>query len=287
VSAIVTLFRLGRPRTAPWVLGIVLFGWAFAHWDHTLVAETGLELLRLCLAWTFLGAGTVWLNAALDGEEDAVIFAERTPVPPYVAAAGYVALAVGVLVASTTTRLAWACATTSALMAVLYSHPRANWKGHPWGGPFINVLGAGLLTPIAGWALAEAPFSVRWSLTLLAWSLWMAGAYFAAQAFQEEEDRRRGYRTLVVTHGPRRTLITAFTLMSASIALAFTLSVVGVYPRLTLLGYPLFLRAVPHMRAWLAEPNGGTPEDAVRLYKRMVSGGLVLFALAYVDYWLT
>ncbi len=284
-AAIRALWRLSRPRLALWMLGIILFGYAFAHWDQLLVAQGPIELALLLASWTLGNAGTMWLNAALDREESSAVFASSTPIPRHVDRAGYAALAAAVGLAATTNWLATACVGGCSALAILYSHPRSAWKGHPILGPLVNVVGYGILSPLAGWSLAGVPVSTRAAVTFGLWSLWILGAYFSAQAFQETDDRRRGYRTLVVTQGPAATLRVARWCMNGAIVGTLLLTLAGVYPRLTLLAYPSFLLADRWMARWQREPNGGSPDWATGLFVRMLSGGLLLFGLAYVDYW--
>jgi 4-hydroxybenzoate polyprenyltransferase len=279
------LWRLARPRLALWMLGLVLFGYAFAHWDQLLVARAPLGLALLLGAWALGNAGTMWLNAGLDREESDAVFASAGPVPRHVGLAGYAALAGAVALAAGTTGLAVGCVVGCALLAIAYSHPRLAWKGHPVLGPLVNVIGYGLLSPLAGWSLAHAPLSFRTVGTFALWSLWLLGAYFSAQAFQQQDDERRGYRTLVVTHGPATTLRVARWCMNGAITASLALTILGVYPRLTLLAYPTFLVADRWMLRWQRQPDGGGPEWATGLFIRMLFGGLFLFALAYVDYW--
>jgi 4-hydroxybenzoate polyprenyltransferase len=267
------------------MLGIVLFGYGFAHWDQLLVAQSPVGLATLLGAWTLGNAGTMWLNAALDREESAAVFARDVAIPASVHIAGYLALAAAIALAATTNWLATGCVTGCALLAILYSHPKTAYKGHPLLGPVVNVVGYGILSPLAGWSLAGASMSPRTAITFALWSVWLLGAYFSAQAFQEDDDRRRGYHTLVVTHGPAATLRAARWCMNAAIAVTLILTLVGVYPRLTLLAYPTFLVADRWMVRWQQQPAGGGPEWATGLFVRMLSGGLLLFGLAYVDYW--
>ncbi len=279
------LWRLSRPRLVLWMLGIVLFGYAFAHWDQLLVAEAPVDLALLLAAWTLGNAGTMWLNAALDREESSAVFAREAPIPAAVHVAGYVALSGSVALAVTTNWIATGCVAGCALLAILYSHPRTAWKGHAVLGPTVNVVGYGILSPLAGWSLAGAPMSTRAGLTFALWSVWLLGAYFSAQAFQQGDDRRRGYRTLVVTHGPAATLRAARWCMNGAIAATLAITLAGVFPRLTLLAYPSFLIADRWMVRWQQQPAGGSPEWAAGLFIRMLGGGMFVFALAYVDYW--
>jgi 1,4-dihydroxy-2-naphthoate octaprenyltransferase len=287
-AALRTLAALGalaRPRLLPWMLGIVLFGYGFVHWDQSLylVAPGGLALLLV--AWSLGHAGTMWLNAALDREEDGVLFARPVPVPAIAPGAAYLALAAALAVAAAVSPRAALCVGGCALLAVAYSHPRLAWKGHPLAGPLVNVLGYGILSPLAGATVATATVSARFAVTLALWSLWLFGAYLAAQAFQEDDDRRRGYRTFVVEHGPAVTLRVARRAMNGAVLGALGLTIAGVYPRWTLLAYPGFVLADRWMARWQRAPRGGGPRWAAGLFQRMLGGGLAVFALAWLEYW--
>ncbi len=281
-AALVTHARL---PLLPWILGIVLFGYGFVHWDRDLYLVRPGALGIVLVAWSLGHVGTLWLNAALDREEAAAVFARARPVPAGLARAAFVALALAVGVATAAGARATACVVASALLAVAYSHPRLAWKGHPLGGPLVNGLGYGLLSPLVGATVAPGAPTLRLLGTLGLWTVWLMGAYFAAQAFQEADDRRRGYRTLVVTHGSAATLRVARWLMDAAILGSLALTVAGVYPRLTLLAYPGFVFADAWMVRWQREPDGGGPRWAVGLFVRMLLAGLAVFALAWVDYW--
>lgn len=279
------LWQLARPRSLPWMLGIVLFGWGFAHWDQLLYLRRPDALLGLLLAWALGNTGTMWLNAALDHDASAVLFAPATRVPAPTATAAYLALVAAFGLGAVTAPAALLGLGGCALLAVLYSHPRVAWKGHPLAGPAVNAIGYGLLSPLAGALVATPVITPRMLVTFALWSLWMLGAYFSAQAFQQEEDAARGYRTLVVTHGPALVLHVARWCMNGAILAALALTLVGVYPRLTLLAYPWFLVSDAWMRRWQRQPSGGDASWATGLFRRMLLGGLAVFGLAWVDYW--
>ncbi|MBN2197311.1 MAG: UbiA prenyltransferase family protein [Polyangiaceae bacterium] len=282
IAALVVHARL---RMLPWVLGIVLFGYGFVHWDQDLYLVEPGRLGLLLVAWTFGHAGTMWLNAALDREEGAAIFTRGSAIPRGLHGAAYVALVLSVGVAAAANTRAAGCAFGCALLAVMYSHPRLAWKGHPLGGPLVNVLGYGVFSPLAGAAVASESISVRLVVTLALWSLWLFGAYLSAQSFQEADDRRRGYRTFVVTHGPPAALAIARRSMNAAISGAFVLTLIGIYPRLPVLAFPGFLVADAWMRRWQLQSDGGGPDWAVGLFRRMVAVGLCVFVLAWCEYW--
>ena len=173
-----------------------------------------------------------------------------------------------------------------AVLAVLYSHPATMWKGHPVGGPFVNGVGYGLLSPAAGFLVVGVPPTVR---TALVWPLVGAvvlGTYFAAQAFQGDEDRARGYRTWVVTRGPQATVDAARWCIDLGIGGGVLLAVFGWLPRLCLLCVPGWVVLHRWLRRWREQPGGGDASWALGFTRRLLWVGLagVLAAgIAYVD----
>ena len=278
------LWRLTRPRFAFWLLWIPLIGYGFAHWDRAL-DWTNLSGFALLLpGWLLLNAGTMWLNAALDAHETGALFATPTRIPAGIGKYGYGALTAGVLTGFASSPWVGACAAGCALLSVLYSHPATAWKGHPVMGPLVNALGYGVLSACAGWSLVGVAMNLRTAITLALLALWLLGATFCAQAFQRDDDLRRGYRTLVVTHGPRAALRAGRWCTSSAVGAVLVLTIIGFFPRLCLLATPLFWVADQWMRRWQRQPAGGGPRWAAGYIQRMLAGGLVYFALAYVDY---
>ena len=279
------LLLLTRPRGLLWFSLLPLIGYMFALWDYGLPVFRGWAFLGLLVSWTLLNAGTMWLNAELDRDEGAVLFGDSVPVPAAAGPLGYVALALSWLLALALDWRAGVCAGVCCIMAIAYSHRRTQLKGHPFGGPLINALGYGVLSPLAGWVLVAVPPTPRAGVTLVLLSIWMLGVSFAAQAFQAEEDGARGYRTLVVTHGPRVTLTAARVCMNIAVAGVFALAALGYYPRVMLLALPFFVGVDRHFIAWIKQPNGGSPAWAVGLLKRSFTAGLIMMTFAYGEYW--
>src|SRR3954447_16676734 len=85
------------------------------------------------------------------------------------------------------------------------------------------MLGFGTLTPYAGWAATGLPVGPAGRLVLLAFCPLFAALYPLTQLYQNEEDARRGDRTLALMLGIKRSLLLAV----ASAGLAFGLFVVA------------------------------------------------------------
>jgi hypothetical protein len=136
----------------PFVLALPLVGFGWAHWDRALLLSGVGGLPALLAAWAALHAGTLWLNAALDRDEGPVLLGRPVAVPGSAGWWGHAALVVLLLAFVAGRPAGWACL-ACAVLAVLYPHPRTAWKGHPWLGPAVNLVGYGLLSPFAGWSL--------------------------------------------------------------------------------------------------------------------------------------
>ncbi len=275
------LLRLARPKGSAALLAVVLLGYGFAHWDVGLPLTRPGALGAVLVAWLLLGSGTLWLNASLDGDEGGALFAERATRPLHLTAWAYAALVVAVALASVASRGAGLACTACAALSVAYSHPRTMWKAHPVLGPAVNGLGYGLLSALGGWAVPGVAMSVRTAAAFVLLSVFVVGMTFGAQAFQREDDARRGYRTLVVTHGPAACLRALRVCTLVSVAGVGVLAAAGVYPRLCLLGLPAFFFADRWMRRWQAAPCGGGPGYAAGLVIRMLAACGVLVGLAY------
>lgn len=275
---------LSRPRLAPFVMLLPFLGWAFAHWDRALPTQHPVAFLGVAIAWWWLHAGTLWLNAAVDRDEGEVLMGRTVPPPPGTAWLGYLGLAVSVIVATLAHPAAGIAAFLCAIMAVLYSHPATLWKAHPLGGPFVNWFGYGILSPLAGWVVAGVGLNPR---TVVLWalgSLGVLGAYFAAQAFQGQEDRERGYRTLVVTHGPRATLLAARACLAIAFVGGVTLALIGWLPRICLVATVGWFAADRFFAQWLAQPDGGDESWARGFANRLLLALLIGVTLAFGQY---
>ncbi len=284
------LWRLSRPQGAFWLSWIVLIGYGFTLWDWGMGPRGVSGLVAILCSWWLLNAGSLWLNAVLDDDQGEVLFqASPVSLPRGTTVAGYLALAAALAVSSMSRWPGVLCAAGAALLAVLYSHPRTRWKGHALGGPFVNLVGYGVLTPLAGFAQTGLPPTGRGAATLVLLAAWILGAYFVAQAFQADEDAERGYSTLVVTHGAVGVIRVARWLMGFSMLGVAAGIVLGYYPRLLLLGLPLLWLTDRYIKRWqraAAEPNAERSGRAMAmgLHRRMMFSGAVLFVLAYCDY---
>lgn len=279
------LVKLARPAGAwiPPLLPLVGYGWA--HWERALPAWRPEAIGWLVLSWVALNAATLWLNAALDQDRGEVLFGSAVEVPPLtVPAAGLgfaaaIALALGAGVSSAL--ISAACVALS----VLYSHPRTAWKANPVLGPVVNVVGYGVLSPLAGFVVVGGAPTTRGAMMLALLALTSLGWTFAAQAFQQAEDRARGDRTLVVTHGPAVALGAARVCFAAVGLTTLGLTAVGWLPAGLWLAAPAVALVDLHLAVWARLPDGGTEAWARRqAWLGLLFGALCITgaALSYV-----
>ncbi len=280
----VRLLVLARPRGAVLIASLPLVGFGFAHWERgstvsPLVVAPSLALL--VSAWLVAHAGSMWLNAHLDRDAGPVLLGRAVAVPPVTPVAGYVAAALAPVIAWALGPVPFACALACAVLSILYSHPRTALKGRPIGGPLVNGLGYGAISPLAGFAAADGIPTWRALVSLVLAVLFLLGTYFAAQVFQGEEDRRRGYRTLVVTHGPGWTLAVAHACLRASVLGMLACALVGVFPRVLLATAPIWMLTERFVARWRLTPSldrGGG------LVLRLAAFALASVVLAYADH---
>lgn len=277
------LWRLARPAGMPLVLALPATGYGFALWDRALPLIAPGSFALVLAAWWLLSAGTLWLNAALDQDDDDVLMAParaRLPDPAHLPTGlwgwGLAALAAATATAWAAGPVPGALATACSLLAVGYSHPRTAWKGHPVLGPAINVAGYGLASPIAGFSVAESPPTGRAVFALALLAAWVGATYFGAQGFQHDADASRGYRTLVVTAGPRTTILTARALYAVAIGGLVAGTVYGLFPRLVTVVVVPWAWLDSHLARWAAAPELGVAAGRTMLRRATVLAATVM-----------
>ncbi len=289
------LIALARPKGAVLITSLPLVGYGYALWERGSTVSLSVVLPTLSVlagSWALGHAGAMWLNAALDRDRGPVLLGRPVEVPRAAPLAGYVALAASVGLAGALGTVPMACVLLCAALAVAYSHPRAALKGSAVGGPLVNGIGYGSLSPIAGWAAADPVLTWRAPLTLTLSVAFILGTYFAAQVFQGDEDARRGYRTLVVTHGPAWTLAVAHACLRLAVTGMLAAAVAGVYPRMVLASLPVWLAAERHLEAWRDTPAADSAADSAAdlaggLVGRLAWGALATLVTAYAHhFWL-
>lgn len=176
-----------------------------------LSGQGGMPLLLGALAFVVgLNGGTLALNSAFDRDEGDVAYLKRPPPPPPLLAwFGLSLMAVGMLMALRLPRPFLYAYSLCAVMSVLYSVPPIRLKAIPGVDWLVNMVGFGLLTPYAGWALTGREVAGPGRVVLISFALLFGSLYPLTQIYQLEEDRRRGDRTLASALGLDRSLLLA------------------------------------------------------------------------------
>lgn len=282
------LWRLARPRGMVLVLALPAFGYGFAHWEGALPLRNAAGFLTVLGSWWFLSAGTLWLNAAFDRDDGEVLMGSPNPpveVPPSIWGWGYLALVLAVGLGVLAGTVPGLCVAVCAALAVAYSHPRTAWKAHPVLGPLVNVVGYGLLSPIAGFVLVDVAPTVRTVAAQILVLGWIAATYFGAQAFQQREDTLRGYRTLVVTHGPRATLALTRALYGFAIGGLVFGGIAGWFPRSVISALLPWWLLDRHLAAWAAHPGRGVVAARGMLHRATFLAVWVMGAVTVEHLW--
>ncbi len=272
-----------RPAGMPWVVLLPVIGWFYAHWTLAADVIAPSEMARVAVAWACLHAAAMYQNAVFDVDEGDVLFGAPRAAPPWLGRVGFVLGVVAVAVAASAGQTAGACALGNAILAVGYSHPRLAWKAHPIGGPLVNVLGYGVLSPVAGWSLVGAPVELRAVLGLVALVCLVAASWLVAQAFQEADDRRRGYHTFVADFGAVATLRGARVASALGFGLGGVLAMIGWYPRPCLIGLGGALWVDRAISAWIADGNG-SERRARAVLVGLVWSGVLFIVGACLEY---
>lgn len=272
-----------RPRGMLWVPVLPFLGYCYAHWTLAADLINPSGMAWVALAWVLVHASAMYQNAALDRDQGEVLFGAPLAVPPGLAAVGQGLGVLAVGIAAIAGVVPALCAAGCVALGTAYSHPRLAWKGHPLGGPAVNVLGYGVLSPIAGWSLVGAPTEVRALLGLSVMAILTLACWLVAQAFQEDEDRRRGYRTFVVDFGAVETLRIARTALVVGFGIAGFLAVIGWYPRPTLVGVVGVAWTVRALTRWIADGRG-SERRARSVLLGVVASGLLFVAGAFAEY---
>ncbi len=209
-----------RPAEWPIMFVHLLTGSALSIGLAGLIAgQGGLTLLAGSLAFVVgLNGGTLALNSAFDRDEGDIAYLKRPPPPPPgLAVFGFTLMVAGLLVAYELPRLFTYAYALCAVLSVLYSVPPIRLKAVPGVDWLVNMVGFGLLTPYAGWAMTGREVAGPGRIVLIAFALLFGSLYPLTQIYQLDEDRRRGDRTLASALGLDRSLALAIVMA----ALAF------------------------------------------------------------------
>lgn len=205
-----------------------------------------------------MNGGTLAINSAFDQDQGDIGYLKAPPKPPehllaFSSALLAASAALGFLLPLPFALLNLVCV----IMSILYSAPPARLKARAGWDLFINCLGFGLFTPLAGWALTGRPFSTAILQAGAGFALLFATLYPMTQIYQVAEDSARGDRTLVIRLGIGRSLVLALVAaLAAHLCFAAAVLAMGrspLYLAPSLIGWLAVL--LPWMAGWHRWPD--------------------------------
>ena len=256
------------------------------------------EAARLVLGWlalhVFLYGGTTAFNSFYDRDEGPIGgMRHPDPVPSRLLPWSLVVQLAGL-------PLAWALGPAFAttylvlgLLAAAYSHPATRWKASPGASLSVVALGQGGVGSLAGWWAAlgrDANPATELATVGPWWAAFVAatvlvGQYVVSQAYQVEEDGRRGDRTIAVVLGAGRALRLALVPAAiGAVSMLVTIAVIAGWPWALPGGILGAFVALRQLR-WSARVGSGDLHDDFReaMALSLLSGaGLSAYLLALI-----
>jgi len=175
----------------------------------------------------------------------------------------------------------------SVALSVAYSHPAIRWKGVPGLDLLVNILGFGVICPLAGWALLR-PIEQFPAWYLLSIALFVGAAYAPTTAADYESDKAYGIRTLAVALGPERTMLVGFAQLAGAVVLLAAGNGLAWFP-FTDLGagalnalWPFLGAQVVFYAAFLRRPTQGKIWTLLVLLSILQALATLLFLYAFV-----
>ena len=128
------------------------------------------------------------------------------------------------------------------VLSFLYSNPRFKLKSVAGGDVLVNMVGLGILMPLAGWAATGTSISEfpHWYLIPIFFAL--GSLYIPTLIPDHEADGKAGYKTLAVAIGPRALIWVGFAFLSFSVLTNFLSGAWGyvLTPELVARAWPVY-----------------------------------------------
>jgi len=128
------------------------------------------------------------------------------------------------------------------LLSFLYSNPRTKLKSLAGGDVLVNMVGLGIIMPLAGWASTGTPVVQFPHLYLVPIFFALGSLYIPTLIPDFEADRRAGYKTLAVSLGPGAAIWLGFAFLVVSVLTNYLSGVAGyvLSPELVARAWPVY-----------------------------------------------
>ncbi|MCL1893515.1 MAG: prenyltransferase [Holophagaceae bacterium] len=214
----------------PYLLHLRPLEWPImsAHFLLGTFLAVGFEIpwREVILGWfifvILMNGGTLAINSAFDKDDGDIGYLKSPPrTPKYLLHVSTAMLVTAFLLGYLLPPVFALATAVCVLMSVLYSVPPARLKARAGWDLLINMLGYGLLTPIAGWGLTGQPLTPWFWKICIGFGFLFGAIYPATQIYQIEEDAARGDKTMVIKLGVVKSLGLAWLLALVAHAMFF------------------------------------------------------------------
>ncbi|UCH88307.1 MAG: UbiA prenyltransferase family protein [Thermoplasmata archaeon] len=115
------------------------------------------------------------------------------------------------------------------ILSILYSDPRTKLKGRGGMDLLVNILGLGVLCPLAGWSIYNPPLEFP-PIYLFTIMMIIGGLYAPTTVADYDADKIAGYRTLAIVLGKKQTIILGFILLTLGCGTLILMGLFEIFP---------------------------------------------------------
>lgn len=114
-------------------------------------------------------------------------------------------------------------------LSILYSDPRTKLKGRGGMDLLVNIIGLGVLCPIAGWSIHNPPleFPLLYLFTIM---MIIGGLYAPTTVADYAADKKAGYRTLAIVFGKKTTIVMGFVFLALGCFTLVGMGILEIFP---------------------------------------------------------
>ena len=193
-------------------------------------ANLSLDLILGFVAWFFLCAGIVIFNSYYDKDVNPVAGLENPPTATFSMLIGAWMLKLsGFIIALFLNKIFLLAYVTAVVLSVLYSHKNFRFKSNGYIAVIFNFISGAMTFVVASsFSLTNTAILFLGSITA---GFFLAAIYLMMQVHQKEEDKTRGYTSIMILYGKKITLVSAICLMIITAVLSsITLILSGLHP---------------------------------------------------------